>query len=132
MARAYWVPYVERLGYQRQERLARTQRYVLDYGARVSIREVASITEPKNYLQLFDPDKHVLSPRRYLQLLDAEKHTKSIEAMALDAIIDFLDDRGVDTSEVRTRRAAILDSGVFVATRQGDITAWGQPAEAAG
>ena len=52
--------------------------------------------------------------------------------MALDAIIDFLDDRGVDTSEVRTRRAAILDSGVFVATRQGDITAWGQPAEAAG
>ena len=94
--------------------------------------EFASIDEPKNYLQLFDPDKHVLSPRRYLQLLDAEKHTKSIEAMALDAIIDFLDDRGVDTSEVRTRRAAILDSGVFVATRQGDITAWGQPAEAAG
>ena len=127
LARTFVLPYLERLEYARIERRQRTRRHTVDYGARTSVRELGSIHEPKNYLQLFDPEKYVMSPRRYLQLLDTEKYTKTIEAQALDAIAEFLENRGADTSELRRRRTEILNTGVFIpVSTQGDIEAWGQ------
>ncbi|MBO0686584.1 MAG: hypothetical protein J2P45_25840, partial [Candidatus Dormibacteraeota bacterium] len=85
--------------------------------------------EPKNALQLFDPDKYVIHPRRYMQLLDAEKYTKALEVHVLDAIRDFLEGRGVDTRELSARRTAILDTSTFVAQTQGNVVSLGQQQE---
>jgi hypothetical protein len=126
LVRSYWHPRAERLRYRRLEWRQRTQGFTVDYGARTSIRQLGSIEEPKSYLQLFDPEKYVMSSRRYLQLLDAEKYTKTIEAQVLDAIMEFLKSHGIDTDEFRARRAGILDSRAFIASVQGDIVAWGQ------
>ncbi|PZG17208.1 hypothetical protein C1I95_15970 [Micromonospora craterilacus] len=82
----------------RQARLRRLAREDLghDYGARVGVRELAAGADYHNYFQV----------------LDAAKHLKVVERHVLAAIVDFLDDRGLDTAEFRNRQMTILNHGV--------------------
>jgi hypothetical protein len=69
-----------------------------NYGATTSIRETAS---DGVY-------------RRYFQKLDKEMYMKMLERSILDSIIDLLDSKGVDTSDLNERKTTILNSGVIV------------------
>ncbi len=64
-----------------------------------------------------------MSSRRYLhyyQRMDTDFHRKSLDSRVLDAIIDFLDAHGIDTSEMRERQSTIMNHGIVV---QGDFAA---------
>ncbi|MGN9778924.1 hypothetical protein ACTMS0_24650 [Micromonospora sp. H33] len=84
---------------RRQARLRRLADEDLghDYGARVGVRELSSGASYHNYFQV----------------LDAAKHLKVVERHVLAAILDFLDERGIDTAEFRTRQTTILNQGVI-------------------
>jgi hypothetical protein len=48
---------------------------------------------------------------------DVSKYQKLIERRVIASVLDFLDDRGVDTTEYRARATSILNiSGGFVST----------------
>ncbi|QGN48812.1 hypothetical protein ACN26Y_22630 [Micromonospora sp. WMMD558] len=80
----------------RARRLARED-LGYDYGARAGVRELAAGSGYHNYFQV----------------LDAAKHLKVVERHVLAAIVDFLDERGVDTAEFRSRQTMILNQGVI-------------------
>jgi hypothetical protein len=82
---------------RRQRRLAR-QSPTYDRGAVTTVRER---TMSRNY-------------RHYFQKLDREMYVKLVEQQLLDAVITFLDDRNVDTSDLKQRRSTILNNGVIV------------------
>jgi hypothetical protein len=63
-----------------------------DYGARVGVRELGSDTTMRNLTQL----------------QDVEKYQKLIERRVIASVLDFLDIRGVDTTEYRARASAVL------------------------
>jgi hypothetical protein len=65
-----------------------------DIGARLSVRE--------------------LHPRTYIQQLDVSKYTQILERLVLEAVLDFLDSEGVDTTAYRASAQAIYNSGVIV------------------
>jgi len=67
------------------------------YGARFSVREQATDAKYHNYFQK----------------TDAAKHLKVVERHVLAALLDFLDTRGVDTTEFRNRQMTILNQGVI-------------------
>lgn len=71
---------------------------VFDYGAKISIRESATSTEY----------------RRYFQKLDKEMNFKVIERQILDSIVEFLDSKNIDTSDLQNRQQWILNEGVIV------------------
>ncbi|MFD5830083.1 hypothetical protein [Lentzea sp. NPDC060358] len=79
------------------ERAIARQDLGYSYGARFSVREEAT-----------DANYH-----NYFQKTDAAKHLKLIERHVLAALLDFLDDRGVDTTEFRNRQMTILNQGVI-------------------
>jgi hypothetical protein len=68
-----------------------------NYGAWFSIREAAA-----------DANYH-----NYFQKTDAAKHLKLIERHVLTALLDFLDERDVDTNEFRNRQMTILNQGII-------------------
>jgi hypothetical protein len=69
-----------------------------DYGAGPTLRErTSSLT--------FD---------HYFQKLDSEMFQKIIERQMLNGLIEFLDDHGIDTSDLKERESAILNNGVIV------------------
>jgi hypothetical protein len=74
------------------------ENYSFDYGATASIRALA--TSP-NY-------------RRYFQKLDKEMGLKLVERAVLDSIVDFLDAKNIDTSDLKERTSTILNNGVIV------------------
>jgi Inner membrane component of T3SS, cytoplasmic domain len=76
-----------------------------DYGANSSIRIHASSTEY----------------RRFFQKLDREMYVKIIERQILESIIDFLDRKNIDTTDLKEQRAMILNTGVIVTG--GSVTA---------
>jgi hypothetical protein len=76
-----------------------------NFGAVTSIRELGM----ENYFRV------------YFQELDKERHLKTIEQCTIDAIVEFLADHNIDTSDIRERRSAILNNGVIVAG--GDLNA---------
>ena len=76
-----------------------------NFGAVTSIREMGM----QNYYRV------------YFQQLDKERHVKTIEQCTIDAIVDFLSDHNIDTSDIRDRRTAILNNGVIVSG--GDLNA---------
>ena len=41
-------------------------------------------------------------------------HRKTTEQCVIDAIVDYLEQHGVDTSDIRERRTAILNTGVMI------------------
>lgn len=69
----------------------------IDYGARFSVRELGSEAAFHNYFQELDVDKHL----------------KVVEHQALEAICEFLDDHGIDTSEFSDRQGSILNNGII-------------------
>ncbi|WP_433527873.1 hypothetical protein ACQPYA_15940 [Micromonospora sp. CA-263727] len=100
---------------RRQTRLRRLADEDLgyDYGARAGVRELAAGADYHNYFQV----------------LDAAKHLKVVERHVLAAIVDFLDDRGVDTAELRNRQMTILNQGVV---QTGGLSVIGNQAVGAG
>jgi hypothetical protein len=87
-----------------------------DYGATTSIRQSGMST----------------SYRRYFQRLDREMYVKTLEQRLLDAIIQFLDEHNVDTSDLVERQTTILNNGVMLSggTIQAESLAVGTGARA--
>ncbi len=69
-----------------------------DYGASGTLRQYVSSSQY----------------RRYFQKLDKEMYVKTLERLILDRIIQFLDGKNIDTSDLKDRRATILNQGVIV------------------
>ncbi len=87
------------LGFEKAEiekQVIRSNNY--NYGAETSIRE--SVAQ-KYYLQHF-------------QKLDKEMHQKTIEKRIFNCLGDFLESKGIDTSDFKDRETSILNSGVIV------------------
>ncbi|MGJ5894255.1 hypothetical protein ACSCBZ_20165 [Streptomyces niveiscabiei] len=68
-----------------------------DYGARISVREMA-----------LDPQY-----QNYFQVLDAERVTALIQRHTFAAIREFLDAHGYDTTDFRAQQQTILNQGVI-------------------
>jgi hypothetical protein len=66
-----------------------------DYGARVGLREIGASVEERDHMQA----------------QDIIKYGRIIERRVLAAILDFLEDRGVDVTEYRHRALTILNAG---------------------
>lgn len=69
-----------------------------DYGATTSLRELAQAREY----------------RRHFQFIDRDMFAKILEREILDAIVEFLDDHDIDTSDLEERQATVLNNGVIV------------------
>jgi hypothetical protein len=69
-----------------------------NYGATVSIRELA---QANGY-------------RKYFQQLDRDMIGKIVERQILDSVVGFLDSHHIDTSELEERQTAILNNGLIV------------------
>ena len=65
----------------------------------------------------FSSDRFV----HYFQKLDGDFYNKVLEREILDAIITYLDDHNIDTSELKERQSTILNSGIIV--QGGDVKA---------
>ncbi|MDN0200724.1 hypothetical protein [Streptomyces sp. S.PNR 29] len=84
-----------------------------DYGARLSVREMA-----------LSPDYH-----NYFQVVDAGRITSSVERHTLAAIREFLDTHGYDTTDFRSQQQTILNQGLI---QQGGMSIIGNQAIGAG
>jgi hypothetical protein len=82
-----------------------------DYGARTSIREMGATELPS------DP----------IQTQDIVKYGRVVERRVVAAILDFLEDRGVDVTEYRQSAQSILSIGA-VATNGGTVAVSGDAA----
>jgi hypothetical protein len=69
-----------------------------DYGATTSIRQQGTAA----------------AYQRYFQLLDKEMYLKVVERRLIDTILAFLDEKGVDTSDLRQQSQHIYNNGVIV------------------
>lgn len=79
------------------ELTAMEQDPVFDYGARLSVREVAMSPTYQNYFQV----------------VDADRITSAVQRHTLAAIREFLDARGYDTTDFRAQQQTILNQGVI-------------------
>ncbi|WP_326559011.1 hypothetical protein [Micromonospora sp. NBC_01796] len=79
-----------------------------DYGANSSVREMGTAPDTRNHTQS----------------QDIVKYQRVIERRVLAAILDFLQSRGVDTSEYRQRAMTLLSAGAVV-TGSGSINVYG-------
>ncbi len=87
----------------RGRRRARQRREIttalrFNYGSISSPRELAS---ERSY-------------QRYFQQLDEAMYSKIVEKRLLEAIVTFLDDKGIDTHDLIERQTTILNEGVWV------------------
>ncbi len=57
----------------------------------------------------------------YFQKLDDDFYGKVLERTVLDEIVSFLDERDIDTSDIKERQTTILNSGIIV--QSGDVNA---------
>nr|WP_232838515.1 hypothetical protein [Streptomyces geranii] len=95
------------------ELTAMEQDPAFDYGARLSVREMA-----------LSPTYH-----NYFQVVDAERITSAVQRHTLVAIREFLDARGYDTTDFRAQQQTILNQGVI---QQGGTSIVGNQAIGAG
>ncbi|MGI5379215.1 hypothetical protein ACQEV2_34180 [Streptomyces sp. CA-251387] len=91
------------------ELTAMEQDPVFDYGARVSIREMA-----------LSPNYH-----NYFQVVDAARITSLVERHTLAAIREFLDAHGYDITDFRSQQQTILNQGLI---QQGGMSIIGNQA----
>jgi hypothetical protein len=110
-----WHPISVLLEHWRQSKEVRCNP-LHNYGALQSIRELGTEN----------------SWRVYFQKLDKEMHSKVIQQQMLDVLTAFLDEHGVDTSEIKDRGTHILNNGVIVSggTISAEGLAVGQGAQA--
>jgi len=52
--------------------------------------------------------------KKYFQKLDKDMHMKIFEKQLLDYIVQFLDSKNIDTSELKERQTTILNNGVIL------------------
>ncbi|MET0339878.1 MAG: hypothetical protein ABW252_02710 [Polyangiales bacterium] len=57
----------------------------------------------------------------YFQLIDGDFYNKVLQREILDGLVDFLDQHGIDTTDLRDRQTTILNSGLIV--QGGDVRA---------
>ncbi|WP_319205851.1 hypothetical protein [Streptomyces sp. ME02-8801-2C] len=95
------------------ELTAMQQDPVFDYGARMSMREIATSPVYQNYFQV----------------VDANRVTSAVQRHTLAAIREFLDARGYDTTDFRAQQQTILNQGVI---QQGGTSIIGNQAIGAG
>jgi hypothetical protein len=69
-----------------------------------------------NYGATFSPRQALADDnfQRYFQQLDSDHYIKIIEKNIFQSLVDFLDDHGIDTSELDERQTTILNNGVYV------------------
>lgn len=72
--------------------------YVVDRGAVTSVRQLGARPLPDHYFQW----------------LDARKYLNVIQVQLFNAIAEFLDAHGIDTSELRARQTAILNHNITI------------------
>ncbi|MER5792100.1 hypothetical protein [Streptomyces sp. NPDC001980] len=117
-----FAPLAQRREQRRQERRIRLRSF--DYGAEFSLREEASD-------QLY---------HRYFQSLDRELYAKTIEHRVLDALVEFLENHNIDSSDLIQRQTTIYNSGLFAgrdisitrsAVRAGGGGQWNNPPQPA-
>lgn len=86
-----------------------------NYGAAFSLREAAS---DRLYY-------------RYFQMLDRELYAKTIEHRVLDALVEFMEDHNIDSSDLIQRQTTIYNSGMFagrdISVSRSSIRAGGGP-----
>ncbi len=82
----------------REMQRSRSHGQVFDYGARIGVRELGATAEPDHYFQW----------------LDARKYLRTLEVQVLNGITEFLESRGIDTSDLRARQTTILNTGTFM------------------
>lgn len=87
-----------------------------NYGAETSLRESAA---DQSY-------------RVYFQRLDKDMYLKTVEKQLLDALVEFLDEHGIDTSGLKERETTILNNGVMISggSLQAESLAVGDKAQA--
>jgi hypothetical protein len=90
-------------GRARRKLISRNPQY--DYGTPTSAR------------QMFSTDRFL----HYFQKVDGDFYIKVLEHAILDEIVTFLDERNIDTSEIKDRQTTILNSGIIV--QGGDVKA---------
>jgi hypothetical protein len=74
---------------------------IVNRGARVSVRELGA---EKDFVAF--PGRF----HNYFQFLDAEKHLKIVERQVFAGIYEFLDDHGIDTSELEEQQSNITNN----------------------
>jgi hypothetical protein len=97
---------------------ARTLARGYDYGAQLSVRELGSELVLRNGTELVD------GVRNLVQVQDVTRYQRLIERRVFAAVLDFLDDRDIDTTEYRARAASILNinGGVNAIGGSGNFT----------
>ncbi|MEW2622847.1 hypothetical protein [Streptomyces sp. NPDC048106] len=88
-------PLAEHRKQARQAREIRNRSF--NYGASFSLRDAASD-------QLF---------YRYFQELDRELYSKTVEHRVLDALVEFMEDHNIDTSDLVQRQTTINNTGLY-------------------
>ncbi|SEF77001.1 hypothetical protein SAMN05444920_101599 [Nonomuraea solani] len=85
-----------------------------------------------------DPRKHIVYPygagfsvrqlgadeelQTYIQVLDVNKYTKMIEQRLTEAVLDFLEERGIETGAYRLQAAGVItDNSVNVNVQEGGV-----------
>ncbi|MDO9709928.1 hypothetical protein [Paracraurococcus lichenis] len=89
---------LQRWSGRRQTRRTIRENPLFNYGAVTSIRQLAM----ENRFRVF------------FQKLDRDMHLKTIEQCLIDSIVDYLDERDIDTSDIKERRSTILNQGVVI------------------
>jgi phage gp45-like len=69
-----------------------------DIGARISVREFGGSAAARNHIQV----------------LDTAKYVKIVQRLVLDTVLDFLDDKGVDTSAYKESASAIITTSYTI------------------
>jgi phage gp45-like len=69
-----------------------------DIGARISVREFGGSA----------------AARTYIQVLDTIKYNKVIQRLVLDTVLDFLSEKGVDTSAYQESASAIITNSFTI------------------
>jgi hypothetical protein len=107
---------IERWRRRRRELRQIREHLAFDYGTRFTPRGAAS---DKRY-------------HRYFQRLDQDMYLKVVEKRILDAMVEFLSSKGIDTHDLEERQTTILNNGVMVSggSFSADSIAVGQGAKA--
>lgn len=92
-------------GKHRTRRREISENPLFNYGSAAGLRES------------FSSDQFV----HYFQKLDGDFYSKVLEREILDAIVTFLDEHNIDTSELKERQSTILNSGIII--HGGDVKA---------
>lgn len=96
-----WRMFAERWSYHSEIKSASDYVFA-DIGARISVREFGGSATARNYIQV----------------LDTVKYTRIVQRLVLDTILDFLTEKGVDTSAYQESASAIITNSYTI---QGNV-----------